>query len=466
MNKLSIIGGLLSAATWAYVGLGPEGLLPRKVTSGLSLPERDINEQGSATARVDFAVWEAECQAAGLPVFPDPHGLEFEPLRRLIEASQRWGATADGDEIGRMGEVAMALELHEAAIDLFAAACRLGNDTERWYYFLGSECQVIGSSEAAIKALGKARDLNPDYATTYTRLGALHFELGEFEDADKNYMLASQRKPSPTAGLVGRGRVALAQRRFDAAIGFLDAAVKATPRDFLAHRLRSQTLASLGRTEEAAAANKLSNQLTEYSGWVTFDPRLSNAHKAASTQHSLEIEFNLAIANKDLQSAAIAGEALLERLPKSPQILSVLSRIMANSGKAVRGLELAQRAVELDPKNLQALGAVADIASLAGDFEAGIRAVQTWAALAPSDAKAHVALGRLHFVQGNAEQCLKELYIAIRLEPKEPSHRLMLVDVLKRGNRFDEAEIELEGVLAIAPDNVEAAQLLKALRRR
>jgi tetratricopeptide (TPR) repeat protein len=466
MNKLSLVGGLLSAATWAYVGLGPSGLLPRAPGLGLTLPERSLSEQGATSAKVDLGQWQADCKAAGLPLFPDPNGLEFEPLKRLIEASQRWAANADGDELGRMGEIAMALELHEPAIDLFAAARALGEDVARWNYFLGAECQVIGASAAAIEALQEARDLDPSYATTYTRLGALYFELGEFEQADKNYALASRRQPSPTAGIVGRGRVALAQRDFNKALQFLDTAVKATPKDFLAHRLRSQTLASMGRTQEAATAAQLSNTLPSYRGWLTFDPRLADAHKAASTQHSLEIAFNLAISQGNLQAATRSGEALLKRLPDSPQVLAVLSRILANSGKVARGLELAQRAAQLEPQNLQALGAVADIASLAGNYAAGEQAAKARVALAPKDALGYRSLGRLYFVQGKVEACLEQLRIAVRLQPRDASHRLMLIDVLKRAKRFDEAELELEGILAIDPNNVEAKGHLKALRRR
>lgn len=110
--------------------------------------------------------------------------------------------------------------------------------------------------------------------------------------------------------------------------------------------------------------------------------------------------------------------------------------------------------------------AVADIASLVGNYAAGEQAAKARIVLAPKDALGYRSLGRLYFVQGKLEACLEQLRIAVRLQPRDASHRLMLVDVFKRAKRLGQAELELEGILAIDPNNVEAKGHLKALRQR
>ena len=44
---------------------------------------------------------------------------------------------------------------------------------------------------------------------------------------------------------------------------------------YLAHRLRSQALAGLGRLDEARAASDISNLLPVYRGWLSVDPWLA-----------------------------------------------------------------------------------------------------------------------------------------------------------------------------------------------
>lgn len=464
MSKLTILGGGVALVVWGYALAGPPGLIPASRNAGLPLPAKSVNDQGATSAAIDKQQWQAACVTSGLPPFPDPSGLEFEPIRRFVAASERWAETGDGDELGRMGEIAMALELHEPALDYFAAARAFGTDTARWTYFLGAECQVIGAAQLAIKELEAAHAKDGSYATTSTRLGALYFELGDLDQADKWYEKATKGQPFPTAGVVGRGRVALAKREFQQALGFLDSAVRATPSDYIAHRLRSQALARLGRSDEAAAAALTSNQLTPYRGWLTLDPRLGDAHRTAGTQHSLEIALNVAIGKGDLASAMKAGEELLERLPKSPQILSVMATILANSNQLPRAMELAQRACDVAPDDLQAASALANIATNIGDFDRAAAAAQRLIELAPNDPKTHQALGRLSFIRGQVDDSIAHLRKAIELESENPVHHLMLVDVLIKDERTAEAEGQLLRLLKVAPKNAQANQLLKSIR--
>ncbi|MCP3918918.1 MAG: tetratricopeptide repeat protein [bacterium] len=455
---------LVLGTVWGYVAFGPAGVLGGGAGASLPMPAERVNALGGKVAEIDAEAWRAACRDAGLPELPDPSGTELVPVRLLVEASRRWSETRDPEELGCMGEIALALELHEAALDLFAAARASGGDHERWSYFLGVACQTLGYNRSALAALEAARAADGDSMTTHARIGALHLEVGELDAADRSYARAAELAPTESIGPRGRARVALVRRDYEGAFAHLEHAVRAEPRDYLTQRVLAQALAGLGRLEDAVLAAERSNRLPFYRGWLVDDPRLAQAHARAATQRSLENELNAALSRGDLGAARRAGEALLERLPRSADVLSVFARILANSGELARALELATAAVDIEPEGAKLLTTQADIAIAARDFAAAAGAAELLRALEPASGTPHQILGRVRLLEGRGDEAVAELRQAISLEPQNLQHRTVLVEVLLRGGRASEAEAELEGILAIEPSNAPAQQQLEGLR--
>lgn len=460
---MALVLGLVLLALGGYAAVGPAGVLGRVGGEGLRLPDTRVNALGAHIVEVDEESWQEACLAADLPDFPNPSGLEIEPIRRLVEASRRWAEAGEGDELGRMGEIALALELHDTAIGYFAAARELGAARVRWTYLLGAEHQIVGEQEPALAALEEARRMEPDYGTTHVRIGALHLERGELEAADASYAEAATLPAAPASGLIGRGRVALERRDFAAALELLEAALRITPQDFLAHRLRSRALAGLERTEEAAAAAALAGELPMYRGWLSFDPRLQEVQAAAGTQRSLENALRIALSSGDMARARQAVDELLARVPKSPQMLSLAAQIHANSGGLERAQELITTAVELDPLNLDRLGSQVEIAMAARKLDVAREAARRYCDQAPGEGRGYQLLGRVLYLEGRGDEAVAELERAVALEQDEATHRLLLADVLQGLGRNAEARTVLEALLAREPENAQARQRLAAL---
>jgi len=468
MKKIEVLLGLASASLWGYVALGPAGLLAGPAGTGLPDPQEEINSIGSAIAVIDEASWRHALEETGLPELPNPSGIEHEPVRRLVEASRRYASSGDGEHLGQMGEIALALELHEAALELFAAARELGSRVERWTYFLGVEAQTLGRREQALAILTEARELDGSYGPTHARIGSLHLDAREVDLADESYARASDLMHGPvrSIALLGRARVALERDDPTTALAFLDESISLAPRDYLAHRLRSQALVSLERADEAAAAARISQELPLYRGWLTFDPRLQEATKAASTQRSLENALKVAVGSNDLMAARKVAAELVERLPRSPQTLSVYAQLLANTGELARALPIARRALDLDPGNLGRLSTLGSIAVAVKDLELARECAQEAQEVAPADPLASELRGRIAFLEGNIELSIEELREATRLDLKSSSRHYMLIEVLMSAERSEQAEFELERLLLAHPLEQRAREMLATIRAR
>lgn len=463
-GRLIGLGAFLAAGLWAYGAVGPAGLLPRD--RGGFLETADVGvDPATQVARLDEALWTQACERADLPPLPSPDGLEREPVLRFLEAGRNWCATGEGDWLGRMGQVMLALGQHDPARDLFVAASELGDDKPLWTYFAAIECVELGDVELGFQLLAQAGEMDPDYGVIDSRLGFLHLERGELDLASQCFQAAAGKSPSAAKGLAGLAGVALEQGDFSAALASLDGALELTPLDYLLHRLRSQALAGLGRLDEARAASDRSNGLPIYRGWLSFDPRLVEAHEFASTQLSLENAMEVAIQSQDLGQAVKLAEKLVLRAPQSSSHHSTLASLYANTGNLKGANDSIARAVELQPGKVGLQFTKAEIALANGQPEIAIQAANAIRGIQPGSAAAHQLIGRARYVQKRYDEAIESLRSATAAAPMEDvSHRFMLAEVLVQAGRTDEASQELGVVLSRDGQHAGARALLARLK--
>ncbi len=447
----------------AYAAFGPAGLLPRAAMPELPAPTRTVDAEGSARAAVDAERWRAACEAAGLSPLAAPNGVELAPVERLVAHARAWTSGGDGDALGRMGEVQLALGLNEAARDLFVAARALGRERAHWTYFVGVAEQLLGDHDAALEALRDAASLEPSYGVTHARIGTLLLEQGRLDEADAAFTTAAALPPAEAQALLGRARVAL--RRGDAAgaLGLSDRALALASRDYQAHRVRAQALAALGRHADAEAAAELAAALPSYTGWVSLDPRLAAVHERSGTAQSLEFRFGVALQLKDLARAVSIGEELLRAVPRSMQVQRTLATVHANHGNLPRALELAKGALALAPTNLETLSTALEIAVAANDGATITDVAPRLLDLDRSRADSWALVGRAHFVQKRASDALAAVERAESLAPTEERFPLLRAEMLRQLGRLEEARFTLSSALARRPSFAEVARQLAAL---
>jgi curved DNA-binding protein CbpA len=87
--------------------------------------------------------------------------------------------------------------------------------------------------------------------------------------------------------------------------------------------------------------------------------------------------------------------------------------------------------------------------------------------LAPGVARYHAYYGKMLSMDKNQRfKAEAELQTAIKLEPDNPSHRIMLAEFFNQYNLVKRAEGELNRLLVIFPDNKEAQALLDSLQNK
>ncbi len=97
----------------------------------------------------------------------------------------------------------------------------------------GSKAEADAENERAIAEYRKALDAQPNYAEAHENLGVALYNLGRFDEALKEYEIATQQYGKPTAQvLVNQGLAYLGLRRYDQAASSFSKARELDPNDF------------------------------------------------------------------------------------------------------------------------------------------------------------------------------------------------------------------------------------------
>jgi len=423
----------------------------------------ETDEHGGQHIVVDRDALDHAFGAAGLPAPPDLNGADPEPVRVLMEQARAWVSTGDVQALGRLGQVYQALEEHAAALGCFAAAAALDPGQVLWTYGLGAQCQAMALHDAAIEALDRAAAMDPDYPTTWARLGTLHLERGDLDEAQRCFEAYERLEPVTALGLIGQGRVALARGDAGSAERVLLRAVDRSPDDYMVHRLLGRVFAAQGRAEPARRQQQVADRLPQYAGWLQFDRRLSEAHALADTQRHLNNMLRVAAAKGDWPLClSIAGE-LARRRPDDWNMLTNLSRIYRQLGRLDDAEDAIGKALALDPGNADLEVARAEIAFKREDYQSTMRIIDRALELDPDHAGALELLSRTLHLMGRSDEAIATARRTIEVEPQRSSAWLVLALVQSESGRRADAVATLRGLLDRDPANTQARSMLGRL---
>ncbi len=444
-------------AGWAYL------LLPGHVLRRAALPSTEIrvDRAGVSSVAVNPGALREAFSRAGLPDPPDLNGSDPVPAGKLLGFARQWIETGSASALGGMAQVYQALDENEAALQCFAAAAQINPGDVRWTYGLGVECQAVGFQEEAIQFLGRAAEMDPAYPTVFARLGALHLERGELDAARRAYERCRELLPGQSLAWVGLGRVALASGDAARAEEYFTAAVARTRNDFLAQRLLGEAYAGGGKPDLAQRQQKLAERLPQYSGWLTFDRRLQEAHELADTQHYLTNQMRVAAGAGDYGSLVRIGLKLLERRPEDYNTLGNVAAACLELGRDKEADAAIRKALKLKPDSARLHLMQAAIAFQRDDYAAAHESLDAAQKLDPADPKVYELRGRTWLLQGHSSEAIEALNQAVALDPG--AARLILALAYRSAGRIAEAMRTLEQLLEMDPDNTQARQMLQAL---
>lgn len=102
---------------------------------------------------------------------------------------------------------------------------------------------------------------NPESWVSYNNLGGIHFERGQFEDAERYYAQAVRFRTNLSMVQVNLGRSHFALGKTDAAIARYNEAIRLDPTDFKAYNNLGVAFITAGKTNEAIACFQKAVQL-------------------------------------------------------------------------------------------------------------------------------------------------------------------------------------------------------------
>jgi tetratricopeptide (TPR) repeat protein len=221
-----------------------------------------------------------------------------------------------------------------------------------------------GESQRARAHAERAIDIYPANPTSHSALARACFDLGLYDEAEREYLLALEIDPDKTNRMISLAMVYTKQERFADAERVYRHAIALEPEE-AGHRFNlGGLLASLERWDEAGAL---------FDEAIRLDPEYVEAYFRAGVVRR---------EGHDWSGAARVWREGLTRAPRDNQICAALSFLLATCPAAEirdggEALQLARIAVEdSHGQNLRAREALAAALARTGDFEGAAETAQ------------------------------------------------------------------------------------------
>jgi arylsulfatase A-like enzyme/Tfp pilus assembly protein PilF len=185
--------------------------------------------------------------------------------------------------------------------------------------------------------LNQALSVSPRYAHAHYNLGAMDYEDGRFKEAAKEFETVLLVAPENTDAMFYLFRIALAQKAYDAARGWLVRAAKADP---------SSDNLYFNRGLLAADLNDMKTAADEFSRCLKIKPDYTDALVNLAQAH-----FKMGRADESIAEYRSA----LQQNPDQPQVYLTLGAILLNAREDVQGaLECFQTFLKRYPTHAEA----------------------------------------------------------------------------------------------------------------
>ncbi|TAL18815.1 tetratricopeptide repeat protein [bacterium] len=236
------------------------------------------------------------------------------------------------------------------------------------------------------------------------------------------------------------------QRDYETALTILDRAIRQNPNDFMLYQSKGQTLALLGRNEEAAAAFDAASELN-----TNFSGEMLKIGEVAFNGGDYEIARRHALSALDMDKGY------------APAIV-LLGRVALKTGNREGAFEYFRKALEINGRDERMLKFIGLF--LAQNKEAGGAAeyFEKALALAPEDPGNNYNLALALLESGQTGRAAVYFKKTIELDPNGLDARFNLARLLESSGRAGEAIRQYEEILLIVPGDAGATGALAKLR--
>ena len=283
---------------------------------------------------------------------------------------------------------------------------------------------------------------HPRSSLALQRLGDLYLETGDKLQSWQAYQRAAQLAPDDIPLQIKAGAVLLITQRFDDARRIAEAVLEKDPKNARAFVLRANALAGL---------EDLDTAITQIRQALELDPSQSELY---SNLGSLEATSG------QLDDAEATYKKAIEVAPTSAPAHAALGNFYWATGKAQLAEQAFTKAIEVEPQSIIAHRAAATFYLGSGRPLPAERSLR-FVADHSGEYEARLALGDYYLLTGRRDQGVAEIETARKLPVAYAEATTRLVALAYAEGRRQEAEKDLEALLAKHPRSPHAL-LLKA----
>ncbi|MFL6634595.1 MAG: XrtA/PEP-CTERM system TPR-repeat protein PrsT [Massilia sp.] len=327
----------------------------------------------------------------------------------------------------------------------------------------------------AADLFARASALDKASATLRTGLGLARLGEGATDDAVRELQAATALDKNSPEAVEALVLANLRLGRRDAALDAALALERAQPDKPMAHTLKGQVLAALGKPDAARASFARALQLDPawYRAAASLSQLALDANEPAQARQVL-VDF---LARNKKSVAAMDGLATLaERTQDSAQVTHWLEQAAAvdphaigpgvdlcaqylRTGQTDKALELARRLQVSHPENPDLLDLRGKAELAKGDLPAALESYKQLAQALPRSAPALMQVAALRLVMNNTTQAEADLKSVLAIQPDFPSAQLELAALYVRKGSHDLALMVAEHMQRQHPQGAAGFQL-------
>ncbi len=387
-------------------------------------------ESSKAALEVDPQNLDSRLMLAGLYVSlrdVDLAGQEYDRILKMDPAHE--------EALIYRAQLYLDVDQIDKAEKLIQSFVKREKDSAIAWYYLGRVQQKAEKMTAAIKSYRKAMDLKPSFSQAGMTLGFLYEETGKADLARKVYQEVYDANQD--LGAASRLAVLLIKNeKYQEAIPYLEAIESQDPDDLNVRVKLGLIYTELKRFAQAAAVFEALLARTPDSDRVQY--YLGNVYEEMGRlDDAIRVSSAVPIDSKVYGDSVIHAAYLLKKLQRSEDARELVKTSLAKAPRTP-GLYLFLSALEED-------------ASQIGE---AIRALEKGVELFPEDDKMRYYLGSLYDRKGEVDKSLEQMERVLAINPDH-------VDALNymgytwtvRGTRLDDAERLLKRAMVLRPNN-------------
>ncbi|MEQ1756005.1 MAG: sulfotransferase [Micropepsaceae bacterium] len=302
-------------------------------------------------------------------------------------------------------------------------------------FALGLIAHAANKSDAAIRLIDEAIEINPKAGRFHTNIAAMYAKAGDLAKAIEHGRIAVALKPKHSESHNNLGVALLATGDTSSAIAHFSKAIELDPKntDALANRSNAYSKKRETALAEADARNA-----------VAANPKSAAAHNSLAAVLLVSVDF---------PGAESAARTALTLVPGDFHAMLNLTLALKAQRKSDAALALANQTLQLFPSSGEAMCIAATVHIERKNFETARRLIDQSLAMNPDGLEAVITLGRLQFETQQPHKAIETLRRAIALDPRHPDAQNLLGCALREIGEFDEAIRAFDKCIAIDPGN-------------